>query len=93
MSNTSYPDAKPLAQVLSKLSTATRQQLHSPVDIQVSILDSNVFEHSRMHLGAKLTDIYLLGLAAANSCRLITFDSRIAIEAVKIATVEHLIEL
>jgi hypothetical protein len=93
MSNTSYPDSKPLAQVLLRLNLATTQPTHSPIQKEVSILDSTIFDHSKMHSGVHLTDIYLLGLAAANSCRLITFDKRIATESVKIGTTENLVAL
>jgi uncharacterized protein len=93
MSNASYPDRKPLAQILARLSAAVMQPTHSNLQTQVSILDSTVFNHSRMHSGAQLTDIYLLGLAAANACRLITFDKGIVIESVRIATPAHLVEL
>jgi uncharacterized protein len=93
MSNSGYPDAEPLAHVLLRLNTATKQPIHSSIETQVSVLDSGIFEHSRMHSAAQLTDIYLLGLAAANACRLITFDKRVPIESVKIARAEHLVAL
>jgi uncharacterized protein len=93
MCNASYPDSKPLTEILRRLNTATMQPFHSQLDTQVSIVDRTIFDHSRLHSGAQLTDVYLLGLAAANTARLVTFDKHIVVECVKIARPEHIVKL
>jgi uncharacterized protein len=93
MSNASYPDSKPLVEVLRRLATATTQPIHSQLETHVSITDNTIFDHSRLHSGAQLTDVYLLGLAAVNESRLITFDKNIVVECVKIARQEHIVTL
>ena len=48
----------------------------------LSLLDSEVFESSRIHGSAQLTDIYLLALAVAHDGRLATFDRNIPLSVV-----------
>lgn len=48
----------------------------------VSILNEHVFSRAFFGASAHLTDIYLLGLAVANSGRLVTFDRKISQKAV-----------
>lgn len=48
----------------------------------ISLLDAQVFSPDRIHSSRSLTDIYLLGLAAACNSRLITFDQNISLSAV-----------
>lgn len=56
----------------------------------VSLLDNNTFERERLISHRSLTDAYLLAVAKARKSRLVTFDRRITIFAVKGATEENL---
>lgn len=52
----------------------------------VSLLDGRLFNASLARGHQQLTDVYLLGLAVKRGGRLITFDQRISLAAVKGAT-------
>jgi len=58
----------------------------------VSLRDERIFDTSVISY-RQLTDLYLLGLAVRNKGRLVTFDARIPVRAVKKATATSLIVL
>jgi len=51
-----------------------------------SLLNSGVFDPTRIHDPRQVTDVYLLGLATLHEGRYVTFDGRIPLEAVRRAT-------
>jgi toxin-antitoxin system PIN domain toxin len=51
----------------------------------VSLLDEQLFDRSRVLGHKQLTDVYLLGLAVKNGGRLVTFDHAVPIGAVRAA--------
>lgn len=59
----------------------------------VSLRDERIFDTSVIVSHRQLTDLYLLGLAVRNKGRLVTFDARIPVRAVKKATAKSLIVL
>ena len=59
----------------------------------VSLRDERIFDPSVIVSHRQLTDLYLLGLAVRNKGRLVTFDPRIPVRAVKKATATSLIVL
>jgi uncharacterized protein len=93
MSNPSYPNAVPLAEVISRLREATHHAGHESLDCDVSLLDDLRFDPSRLLASSQLTDIYLLGLAVAHRHSLVTFDTRISLLAVQGASSEHLVKI
>jgi uncharacterized protein len=57
---------------------------------EISLLDSSIFVADRILGSNQLTDFYLLALAAKNGGRLVTFDTKIPISAVRIASPSNL---
>lgn len=58
---------------------------------RISFLDHSIFDGTKILGFRQLTDIYLVALATVNEARLVTFDQRINISAVKIAGSQNLI--
>ena len=57
----------------------------------VSLLDDTVARPDRIHGPRQLTDLYLLALAVHRGGRFVTLDGAIAINAVRRASVKHLV--
>jgi uncharacterized protein len=93
MANPSYPNKLPVSQVLNRLREATELASHTHCLIEVSLLNSKLFDYAKILSASQVTDIYLLGLATANQARLVTFDSRVSIDAVKLAKPTNLLKL
>ena len=55
----------------------------------VSFLDRGVIDHTLVLGHRQITDVYLLALAVAHGGRLVTFDRKVPLRAVKGATAEH----
>ena len=56
----------------------------------ISLRDEAIFERDLIHSSRQLTDLYLLALAVGNHGRLVTFDARIPLLAVRQAREENL---
>jgi uncharacterized protein len=93
MSQPGYPNAQPLAVLVSMLQRSTQAPQHAFWPDDASVLDGGSFEHRHMHSARQLTDLYLLSLAVRNDGRLVTFDQRIPLTAVQGARTEHLLVL
>jgi toxin-antitoxin system PIN domain toxin len=93
MSNLGYPNPLPVRAVIEHLTDACRQDVHEFWPDEVSLLDSDVVDASRIHGPRPLTDIYLLALAVQHEGRLVTFDSGILLTAVRNATSQNLLIL
>ena len=93
MSNASYPNALPVQAVMSHLADACEQDVHEFWPDQVSLLDLEVIDPTRIHGPRQLTDIYLLALAVAYEARFVTFDGKIPLAAVRNAKAENLLVL
>ncbi len=91
MSGSSYPSPLPVSVVVERLSEATSHKLHEFWPDEVSLLDSQVVDASRVHGPRQVTDLYLLALAASRRGRLVTFDRSIPIEAVPKAQARNLL--
>jgi len=93
MSQPGYVNPVPVAQVMAMLqhSTATPHHAFWPDDL--SVLDDGAFDHSKIHGHRQLTDLYLLGLAVKHEGRLVTFDQRMPLSAVRGVRSEHLVVL
>ncbi len=59
----------------------------------VSLLDSNAIDMSRLHGHRQITDAYLLALAVRHGGALATFDAAVPLSAVRGATKQHLLAL
>ena len=60
---------------------------------EVSLLDTGLFDMTRVHSHRNLTGVYLLGLVVKRGGRLVTFDQSIVLSAVRSATDAHLVVL
>ena len=93
MSQAAYPGARPAAQIIEKLRAATTHAAHEFWPDDVSLVDSEAVDATRVHGARQITDTYLLALAVKHGGRLVTFDSGIALSAVKGAASRHLVAL
>ena len=93
MSNPSYPNSLPVQAVIEHLAEACRQDIHEFWPDEISLLNSDVVDSTRIHGPRQLTDIYLLALAVQHEGRLVTFDTGIPLAAVRKATSQKLLIL
>jgi toxin-antitoxin system PIN domain toxin len=93
MSNPSYPNALPVQAVMKHLAGACEEDVHEFWSDEVSLLDEDAFDSTRIHGPRQLTDIYLLGLAVKHAGRFVTFDTGIALAAVRKATADNMVVL
>ena len=78
---------------IEHLAEACHQDIHEFWPDEVSLLDSDVVDSTRIHGPRQLTDIYLLALAVQHEGRLVTFDTGIPLAAVRNATTQNLLIL
>ncbi len=93
MSQASYPGARPVARIIERLRGGLNHAAHVFWPDDVSIVDPRIVDDTRVHSARQITDTYLLALARKHDGRLVTFDSGIALAAVKGATKKHLVTL
>ncbi len=93
MSNPGYPNPLPVQAVIEHLAEACHQAIHEFWRDEVSVLDSDVVDSTRVHGPRQLTDIYLLALAVQHEGRLVTFEAGIPLAAVRNATTQNLLIL
>jgi toxin-antitoxin system PIN domain toxin len=93
MSNPSYPNALPVQAVMKRLADACEEDVHEFWSDEVSLLNPNVVDSTRIHGPRQLTDIYLLALAVEQEGRLVTFDTGVPLAAVRKATADNLVVL
>lgn len=90
ISQSRYPSPVTPSYAVELLSQATRTQYHQFWPCEVSFLDAEVIDPSRVHSSKQVTDAYLLALAVANDGRFVTFDQSIALTTVPGAEDRHL---
>jgi len=93
MSNPSYPNALPVQAVMKRLADACADDVHEFWSDEVSLLNPNVVDSTRIHGPRQLTDIYLLALAVEQEGRLVTFDTGVPLAVVRKATADNLVVL
>lgn len=93
MSQPAYPGARPPALIIERLREALGHAAHAFWPDDASIIDPRAVDGTRIHGTRQITDTYLLALALRHGGRLVTFDSGIALAAVKGATARHLVAL
>jgi len=91
MSHPGYPSPVPIRAVAERLREATSHALHQFWPDDASILDAHAVDPGRIHGPRRLTDVYLLALAAAHGGRLVTFDRAIPLEAAPAAQRKNLL--
>ena len=93
MSNPSSPNALPVQAVMKRLADACEEDVHEFWSDEVSLLNPNVVDSTRIHGPRQLTDIYLLALAVEQEGRLVTFDAGVPLAVVRKATPDNLVVL
>jgi uncharacterized protein len=93
MANPSYPNTLPIQSVMKRLADACEADVHEFWSDEVSLLDPNTVDSTRIHGPRQLTDIYLLALAVRHEGRFVTFDTSIPLAAVRKAAARHLVVL
>lgn len=91
ISQPSYPNAVSTREAFDLLDAARRPEIHEFWPADVSALDA--LDRRRVHGPKQLTDLYLLALAVSRNGRLVTFDQRIPLSAVRGATADHLVTI
>lgn len=90
MSQPKYPGNVTAAQVADRLAEAANGPDHEFWPADVSMLNDDVFDWSRVLGHRQVTDAYLLALAVHHGGRYVTFDRRIVLDAVKNARAANL---
>ena len=93
MSQPSYPNGVSVSEAARLVSMATGTHHHRFWADQISLLDRDRFDLTRIHGPKQLTDAYLLGLAVENGGCFATLDQRISTSSVVGASSEHLVIL
>jgi toxin-antitoxin system PIN domain toxin len=93
MANAGYPNALPVQAVIKHLADARDPDLHEFWTDEISLLDGDTIDRSRIHGPRQITDIYLLALATSHEGRFVTFDGQIPLAAVRQATQKNLLVL
>lgn len=86
-----YPSPISPREAIELLAPACSGARHAHWPCSLSILDADVFDHSRVHGPRQVTDAYLLALARVNGGRFVAFDRAVAISAVRSARAEDLV--
>ena len=93
MASPGHPNTQPMTAITERLFDATAHASHEFWVDDVSALDANAVDMTRVHGPRQLTDVYLLTLAVRRGGRLVTFDQSIPRTAVRGATPRHLVVL
>ena len=95
MSNPSYSKEVQLSigDLIQRLSTFVADTDHEFWPDDLSFRRGDLFIREKLHGSARLTDVYLLGLATKRKGRLATFDEGITIAAVKNAKPHNLVHI
>ncbi len=82
LSHPSYPTvAASVPELVAVLGQLRAHPRHSFIADDISLSDASHFAPDQIAGGKQLTDVYLLGLAAAHGARLATFDRRLCPDA------------
>jgi len=93
MSQSRYLRPIPASQALDMLEEAAGTTHHEFWPDDISLLNRQAVDRTRVHGPKQLTDIYLLALAVKHRGQLVTFDDSIPVSAVHGATKKHLVIL
>ncbi len=90
LSQPRYPSPVSPREAIELLSEARDGGHHAFWPCDVSVLDPQIVDRSRLHGPRQVTDAYLLALAAAHDGRFVTFDRSLSVASVHGAQEEHL---
>ena len=86
-----YPNPVSPGHAIETLARAAATEHHEYWPCTISLLDTGLIDHSKLHGHRQVTDAYLLALAAASGGRFATLDQSIPIDAVAGATSSNVI--
>lgn len=90
MSQSRYPSPVAPSVVADLLEAACATSHHEFWPCEISLLDRQAIDRSRLHGPRQVTDAYLLALAVRRGGRFVTFDRSVVRSAVAGATAGHL---
>lgn len=90
MSQSRYPNALSVLEVMIRLLSAVSTRHHEFIADDISLLDDAAVDRERLLSPRQLTDVYLLALAVEHDARLVTLGKSIPIAAVRQAEAESL---
>ena len=93
MSHPGYPNPLPVHAVMARLAEARQGSLHEFWPDDVSLLDTQVANCTRIHGPRQITDVYLIALAVRHGGRFVTLDAAVSREAVIGAAKTHVLVL
>jgi toxin-antitoxin system PIN domain toxin len=93
LSQNTYPNRAPAAEVATRLAEATQHAAHQFWPDTVSLLAPGFVHWNNLLTGRHITDTYLLALAVRNKGHLVTLDQGIPLTAVQGAEAHHLLVL
>lgn len=88
-----YPSPVPVGSAIERLAEATRTASHAFWPDDVTVLDPDTIDRSRLLGPRQVTDAYLLALAVSRGGRFLTLDTSMSLDTVPSATAEHLVVL
>ena len=84
-----YPSPVPPSEAIKLLARARDGGSHDFWTCEISLLDPDVIDRSRLHGPRQVTDAYLLALAIAHGGCFVTFDRSLALSSVRDARRDH----
>lgn len=93
MSHPGYPNALSVRAVMEHLTGASATAFHEFWPDDISLLDAQVADSTRIHGPRQLTDLYLLALAVRHNGKFVTFDTSISLDAIRGAEKKHILTL
>ncbi len=93
LSQPGYPSPLRPAAVIERLREATAHPSHAFWADDVSLLDAAHVDADRVLGPRQVTDLYLLALAVHHGGRLVTFDGRIPLSAIRQGSRQHIVTL
>jgi uncharacterized protein len=88
-----YPSPVSPAEAMERLGRACGSDHHEFWPCDISLLDAEAIDRTRLHSPRQVIDAYLLALAAAYGGRFVTFDQAVPLGAVHNAGEAHLMTL
>ncbi len=85
-----YPSPVAPTEALDALGRACASPHHEFWRCEVSLVDEQAIDRTRVHGPRQVTDAYLLALAVGRDGRFVTFDRSVVLSAVPAATPAHL---
>lgn len=88
-----YPGRPTVERAIEQLQLQLAEPSHAFWPDDISIANGDLIDRRRMLGPNQITDAYLLALAVRNGGRLVTFDRRIPLAAVRGAEARHVVML